>query len=50
MSKVGRLAGLVLTGAMFMFSAYMYSSSGDWVAGVFALGSLAYGVFFWHQG
>jgi hypothetical protein len=31
---------------MFIFSAFMYISSGDWVAAVFAAGSLAYGVFF----
>ena len=31
---------------MFAFSAYMYWRSGDWVAAVFAVGSLAYGAFF----
>ena len=32
---------------MFAFSSWMYLRSGDWVALVFALGSVAYGVFFW---
>jgi hypothetical protein len=31
---------------MFAFSAWMYQATGDWVAAVFAIGSLAYGLFF----
>lgn len=49
MTNTGRLLGLLLTGAMFLFSAYMYQRTGDWVAAVFAVGSLAYGVFFYNQ-
>jgi hypothetical protein len=40
------VAGLALAAAMFLFSAGMYVHSGDWVAAVFAVGSLAYGAFF----
>lgn len=46
MSSGARLAGLVVAIAMFCFSAWMYSRSGDWVAAVFAAGSVAYGFFF----
>ena len=46
LSRTARLAGLVLAIAMFLFSAGMYVYSGDWVAAVFAVGSLAYGAFF----
>ena len=46
MSSTGRLIGLVLTAIMFAFSAWMYLQTGDWVAAVFALGSLGYGLFF----
>ena len=46
MSKSGRYIGLVLTAAMFAFSTWMYITSGDWVAAVFAVGSLGYGIFF----
>jgi LEA14-like dessication related protein len=35
---------------MFLFSAWMYQRTGDWVAAVFAIGSLAYAVFFYTQG
>jgi hypothetical protein len=45
-SRTGRAVGIGLTAAMFAFSTYMYVNSGDWVAAVFALGSLAYGLFF----
>ena len=44
MSSTGRLIGLVLTAIMFAFSAWMYLQTGDWVAAVFALGSLGYGL------
>ena len=46
MTRRGRLLGLALTASMFAFSAFMYSRNGDWVAAVFAVGSLAYGLFF----
>jgi uncharacterized membrane protein YjjB (DUF3815 family) len=46
MSKAARLAALVAAIAMFCFSLWTYSRTGDWVAMVFALGSAAYGVFF----
>ena len=50
MTPAGRLIGLTLTGAMFVFSAWMFQQSGDWVAAVFAAGSLGYGLFFYSQG
>ncbi len=46
MSHTGRLIGLTLTAMMFAFSTWMYLQTGDWVAAVFALGSLGYGLFF----
>lgn len=46
LSKTGRLIGLSLTAAMFAFSTYVFLNTGDWVAAVFALGSLGYGFFF----
>ncbi len=46
MSNTGRLIGLVLTALMFAFSTWMYLQTGDWVAAIFALGSLGYGIFF----
>jgi len=45
-SKSARLIGLVITLAMLVFSAYIYSRTGDWVAAVFVVGSVAYGAFF----
>ena len=50
MSPAARLVALVIAAAMFLFSAWMYSRTGDWVAAVFALGSVAYGVFFFTSG
>lgn len=47
MSGSGRVAGLVVAGGMFLFSAWMYYRTGDWVAAVFVAGSLAYGLFFY---
>ncbi len=41
-----RLLGLVLSLAFFVFSVVMFFSTWDWVAAVFALGSLGYSVFF----
>lgn len=49
MPQVGRIIGLVLAVAMFLFSAWMYSRTGDWVAILFALGSAAYAFFFFHD-
>lgn len=46
MPHVGRWLGLVLAVAMFVFSLWMYSRSGDWVAIVFAVGSAAYATYF----
>jgi hypothetical protein len=37
---------LILALAMFIFSSYMYVQTGDWVAAVFAVGSIAYALFF----
>jgi hypothetical protein len=50
MSASGRVLGLVVAVAMFFFSAWMYLRTGDWVAAVFALGSVGYGVFFFSSG
>ena len=49
MTRTGKTIGLVATATMFAFSAWMYQQSGDWVAAVFAIGSLAYGLFFYSQ-
>ena len=46
MPNVGRILGLFLAIAMFIFSIWMYSRTGDWVAILFAIGSAAYTVFF----
>ncbi len=46
LSNSARRAGLAAAVAMFVFSLWMYSRSGDWVAAVFALGSVAYVLFF----
>ena len=46
LSRTSRWIGLAIAAAMFLFSAAVYLRSGDWVAVVFALGSLAYGAFF----
>lgn len=50
MSGTGRFVGLAAATVMFAFSAWMYQSTGDWVAAVFAVGSLAYGLFFYSRG
>ncbi len=34
---------------MFAFSAWMFQRTGDWVAALFAAGSLAYGLFFFSR-
>jgi hypothetical protein len=41
-----KLVALFLSAGMFAFSVWMYLETGDWVALVFALGSLAYGAYF----
>ncbi len=46
LSRTSRLVGLAIAAAMFLFSAVVYVRSGDWVAAVFAIGSLGYGAFF----
>ena len=46
MPRTGRGIGLILAIAMFVFSVWIYSQTGDWVAVVFAIGSAAYTVFF----
>ena len=40
MSDTGKWVGMILSSVMFAFSAYMYTLTGDWVAAVFALGSV----------
>ena len=50
LTRTGKTIGLVATAAMFAFSTWMYMQTGDWVAAVFAVGSLAYGLFFFSQG
>ena len=40
------MLGLLVALGMFIFSVYMYIETADWVAGMFALGSLMYFVFF----
>ncbi len=47
MSNPGRLLGLTAASLMFLFSTWMYVRTGDWVAALFALGSVAYGLFFY---
>lgn len=46
MTQAGRWIGMLLTAAMLAFSIWIYLGTGDWVALVFAAGSLAYGLFF----
>jgi hypothetical protein len=50
MSKTARILGLVAALAMLMFSAGIYLKTGDWVAAMFGLGSVAYIVFFAYGG
>jgi len=45
-SQTARAIGIVVTLAMLVFSGWMYLQTGDWVALVFAVFSLGYGVFF----
>ncbi len=44
---MARLVALVVAVAMFVFSLWMYSRTGDWVAIVFAVGSAAYAMYFY---
>lgn len=46
MSNAGKTIGMILSAVMFAFSAFMYTQTGDWVAAVFALGSVGYALFF----
>jgi hypothetical protein len=46
MFSTAQVLALLAAVGMFIFSAYMYLNTGDWVASVFALGSLCYFVFF----
>lgn len=48
MKNAGRVVALVLAIAMFVFSLWMYSLTGDWVAIVFAVGSAAYAIYFFN--
>ncbi len=41
-----RIIALLLALGMLIFSVFIYLKTGDWVAAVFVLGSLAYLVFF----
>ena len=47
MSNFGRIVGLLAALLMFLFSTYLFLQTGDWVAAVFAAGSLGYMVFFY---
>lgn len=49
MTRAGKFIGLTLTCIMFAFSAWMFQQTGDWVAAVFAAGSLGYAIFFFSQ-
>ena len=42
----GRVLALIVAIGMFVFSLWMYSRTGDWVAIVFAIGSAAYATYF----
>lgn len=46
MSQAARMAGLVVTLLMLVFSGWMFLQTGDWVAMIFAAVSLGYGIFF----
>jgi hypothetical protein len=46
MTNSARLLGFIFAALMGIFSLYMYWQTGDWVAAVFCLGSVAYGVYF----
>jgi hypothetical protein len=44
-----RFLGVILSLAFFVFSVVMFFKTWDWVAAVFALGSLGYSLFFIHS-
>ncbi len=46
MSDIARIIGLLIALAMAIFSAYMFMRTGDWVAAVFCIGSVAYIIVF----
>jgi hypothetical protein len=46
MPKIARIIALIIALAMFVFSVWVYNNTGDWVAVVFALGSVAYAIYF----
>ena len=46
MTNTAKFLGLIAALAMFLFSSWMYLQTGDWVAAVFALGSIGYALFF----
>ena len=46
---MARILALLVAIAMFVFSLWMYSRTGDWVAIVFAIGSAAYGTYFFNS-
>ncbi|MEM9256923.1 MAG: hypothetical protein AAGA91_15870 [Pseudomonadota bacterium] len=50
MSQTARWIGLIAAIGMLIFSGYVYMLTGDWVAIVFLLGSVAYVVFFYSTG
>ena len=49
MSRIGKAVALVITLVMFVFSIWVYNNTGDWVAIVFAVGSIAYAIFFFSR-
>ncbi|MCB1855635.1 MAG: hypothetical protein H6988_11305 [Pseudomonadales bacterium] len=50
MAPIARIMALLVAVAMFVFSCWMFARTGDWVAAVFALGSVAYGFYFFNSG
>ena len=46
MTNTAKYLGLAVALCMCVFSSWMYLQTGDWVAAVFALGSVAYALFF----
>jgi len=46
MSNGARILGLIVAATMGAFSTYIFLQTGDWVAAVFIVGSMAYGILF----
>jgi hypothetical protein len=46
MPAIARSIALLLAAAMFAFSTWIFMQTGDWVAVIFALGSVGYAVYF----